>query len=628
MKTKIVILFTLLSFIANAQQQKVTAVVKDSQTGEVLPYCNVSVVETNKGTITNADGVFSISVNSETDVLEFSFIGYQKMRVAAKNIVKNPVVKLTKESLSLQEITIAGNDDFLYSMLTKCRRNINNNTNKTSSKAYFGLESEVGDKPVEFLECYFNASLKGQRIIDLILKNGRLAHNILDLNISQNLETSKAIRLLNIIEDNTFYPTIPTQLGKNQMMKEFRLYLIPADSTMFHVGFEPKKTEGSHFSGEYWIDKETMLLRKINFNIENAKIYPFESVVEDNMDSINLSITITYKIINKVMFPELITFDYSYRLQRRTGAILYCGPTKGYDKSVLEPFEAFRSYNVKSVLYFYDFEKLFLAPLFEYNTDISDYAKLALIPYNPKFWEYNNAMLLTSDQKRKINFINDANYMFVSKEDQYGKIFMLDEKNLIYQDTMQEHRNGYYTFWYPDKRVFIDKTMPNNKTATTGELLNLPVSSLIKLKAQILLDIIETEDSLICSSYTVFEDINSCYRMPIDSNSHAFVNIFFDLCEIERQKMQSVLDSSNLTLNQIKDLYEKTNYDIITQTTNYLYDVNYGQSVEKLNVWNQYIFEQFGIDNIALFTDYYSRRKIRNDSIIESGGVPPWSRFE
>ncbi|HNQ68929.1 MAG TPA: carboxypeptidase-like regulatory domain-containing protein [Bacteroidales bacterium] len=628
MKLGIYICLFLLPFITNAQQLKLTATVKDSQTGEALPYCNVSVVGTTKGTITNADGVFSISINSETDVLEFSFIGYQKMRMTAKNIVKNPVVKLTKESLSLQEITIAGNDDFLYSMLTKCRKNINNNTNKTFSKAYFGLESEVSGKPVEFLECYFNASLKGQRIIDLILKNGRLAHNILDLNISQNLETSKAIRLLNIIEDNSFYPTIPTQLGKNQMMKEFRLYLIPADSTMFHIGFAPKKKENSYFSGEYWIDKETMLLRKISLNIENANVYPFESVVEDKMDSINLNITITYKIINKVMYPELITFDYSYRLQRRTGAILYCGPTKGYDKSVLEPFEVFRSYNVKSVLYFYDFEKLFLAPLFEYDTDISDYAKLTLIPYNSKFWEYNKAMLLTEDQKRKINFINDENYTYVSKEDQYGKKFMLDEQNLIYQDTIQQHRNGYYTFWYPDKRVFIDKTMPNNKTATTGELLNLPVSSLIKLKAQILLDIIETEDSLICSSYTVFEDINSCYRMPIDSNSHAFVNIFFDLCEIERQKMQSVLDSTKLTLRQIKDLYEKTNYDIMTQTTNYLYDVNYGKSVEKLNVWNQYIYEQFGLDNIALFKDYYSRRRIRNDSIIESGGVPPWSRFE
>ncbi|HOZ30947.1 MAG TPA: carboxypeptidase-like regulatory domain-containing protein [Bacteroidales bacterium] len=591
------------------------ATVKDSQTGEVLPYCNVSVVGTNKGTITNADGAFSISVNLESDVLEFSFIGYQKLRVSAKNIVKYTVVKLEKESLSLQEVTIAGNDDFLYSMLTKCARNINNNTNKTVSKAYFGLESEVSGKPVEFLECYFNASLKGQRIIDLILKNGRLAHNILDLNISQNVETSKAMRLLNIIEDNSFYPVMPTQLGKNQMMKEFRLYLIPADSTMVHVGFEPKKTEGSHFSGEYWIDKETMLLRKISLNIENAKVHPFESVVEDNMDSVNLSFTITYKIVDKTMYPELIRFDFSYRIQRGTGGQL-----------LQSPLEEYRSYSVNSVLYFYDFQKLFIAPLFDYDTDISDYSKLTLIPYNPKFWEYNKAMLLTDDQKRKINFITTDDYMFYSKEDQHGKRFMLDERAFIRQDTPRYI--GYYTFWYPNKRVFIDKVYPNNKTATTGELLNLPISSLIKLKVQILLDIIETEDSLICSSYTVFEDINSCYRMPIDSNSHAFVNILFDLCEIERQKMQSVLDSTKLTLRQIEDLYEKTNGNILVQTTNYLYDVDYGKNVEKLNVWNQYIFEKFGIDNISLFTDYYQKRKIRNDSIIESGGVPPWSRFE
>ncbi len=633
MKSRITIILLFISILSFSQQVKISATVKDSQTGEVLPYCNVLVVGANKGTITNADGIFSITTDSENDILEFSFIGYKKTKIVAKNILKYPVVKLEKQSLSLQEVIIAGNDDFLYSMLTKCRRNINGNDKKTVSKAYFGLESEVYGKPVEFLECYFNGELKGQRIIDLILKNGRLAHNILDQNISQNIETTKAIRLLNIIENNSFYPVIPTQLGKTQMMKEFRLFLIPADSSMFHIRFSPKKKDDSHFSGEYWIDKETMLLRKIKLNIEDAKVYPFVSVFDDNMDSISLGITITYKITDKTMYPELITFDYSYRIQRRTGGVLFCGPLRDdddyYSKTLLEPFEEFRSYNVKSVLYFYDFEKLFIAPFFEYDTDISDYAKLTLIPYNPRFWEYNKAILLTAEQKRKINFITDGDFMFVSKEDQYGKTFMLDERFLIYQDTTYNNSFvGYYTFWYPYKRVFIDKTKPNNKTATTQEIINLSASSLVKFKVQFLLDIVETEDSLICTTHTVFEDNNSYYRIPIDSNSNVLVNLYFDICEIERQKMQSVLDSSNLTLKQIEELYEKTNDEMIKTTTKFMNDVSYGKNIEELNVWNTYVLEKIGIDNIELFTDYYRKRKIRNDSIIESGGVPPASRYE
>lgn len=629
-KLLLIISISFVFTIAFAQSQKITAVVKDTQSGEVLPYCNISVVGTKNGTITNSDGIFSIFVDSENDVLEFSFIGYQKYRLTVKNIIKYKVVKLEKQSLSLQEITIAGNDDYLFSVLSKCKRNVNSNNKKTASKAYFGLEADVAGKPVEFLECYFNAELKGQRIIDLILKNGRLAHNILDKNISQNIETTKALRLLNIIEDNSFYPIIPTQLSKNQMMKEFRLFLIPADSSLLHIGFTPKKMNDWHFSGEYWIDKETMLLRKIYLNIADAKIQPFNSVVDDNMDSVNLSFTITYKIINRTMYPELIAFDYSYRLQRRTGGQLYYGPVKNdgtdYSKAVLEPFVEFRSYNVKTALYFYDFEKLFIAPLFEYDTDIFDYAKLTLIPYNPKFWEYNNAMLLTEDQKRKIDFITTDDYMFSSKEDQYGKMFMLDERVFVMRDTSTF--SGYYTFWHPNKRVFIDKVYPNNKTATTQELLALQNSSLIKFKVQILLDIVEVKDSLICTSYTVFEDINSYYRIPIDSDSHAFLNIYFDICEIERQKMQLVLDSSNMTLRQIEDLYEKTNNEITVKTTNYLYDVSYGKNNEKLNVWNDYVQEKLGINSIELFTDYYRRREIRNDSIIKNGGVPPDNRFE
>ncbi|NLA23397.1 MAG: carboxypeptidase-like regulatory domain-containing protein [Bacteroidales bacterium] len=622
--------FTLLPNLLFSQIN-ITATVKDLQNSEVLPYCNVSIVGTNKGTITNADGVFSIVVKSKNDILEFSFIGYKKIRLTAKSILKHQIVKLEKQSINLQEVTIAGSDDFLYSMLINCRRKLNRNNKRTVSKAYFGLESETSGKPAEFLECYFNSELQGQKIIDLILKNGRLAHNILDHSISQNIETSKAIILFNITNDNSFYPIIPTQLTKTQMMKKFHLFLIPADSSMFRIGFLPKTKDGSHFSGEYWIDKKTMLLRKISLNIEDAKVYPFATIVDDKMDSINLGITITYKITNKTMCPELITFDYSYRIQRRTGGALYWGPLKNNgtaydDMTVMEQIAEFKSYNVKSVLYFYDFKKLFIAPFFEYDTDISDYAKLTLIPYNPKFWEYNKAILLNKEQKRKINFITDEDYKFISKEDQYGKDFMLDERVFIFQDTVKY--SGLYTFWHHNKRVFIDKSMHNNKTADKHELIDLPISSLIKFKVQILLDIVEAEDSLICSSYTVFEDLNSYYKKPIDPNSNVLLNIFFDICEIEREKMQSILDSTCLTLKQIKNLYEKTNNEILLITTNFLNDVSYGKNTEKINTWNNYIYEKLEINNLELFAGYYNKRKIYTDSIIKSGEVPPFNVFE
>lgn len=616
MKQKLIIIFLLVSVITSAQQAKITATVKDSQTGEVLPYCNISIRSTGQGTITNADGIFSIIVKSENDELEFSYLGYETQKITAKSIAKSRNVMLEKQNFTLQEITISGNQDFLYSILSKCSRNVKKNNNKIVSKVYFGLESEVGGKPVEFLECYFNAELKGHRILDLILKNGRIAHNIIDNSILSNLETTKAIRLINLIEDNGYYPSMPMQLNKKQMSNMFRLYLMPSDSSLFHIGFSPRNKEKKSFSGEIWIDRQMMLPRKISLEISNAGVFPFHSVVGDIIDSVNLNITLSYNIIDGSLHPELITFDYRYCFQRGTGAELLQGS-----------LEEFRTYNTKSVLYFYDPNNPFISPYFNYDTDISDYHKLELIPYNSKFWEQNKALQLTKNQKRKINFIASDEYQFFNKESHYGKSFMLDERAFILKDTA-----GYsscYTFWYPDKRVFINKVMPNNKTATPQEMAKLSPSSLIKLKAQILLDVIEVEDSLVCSSYTIFEDVNSYYRMPIDSfYSHALVNIFFDICEIERRKMQSAFDTVNFSLQQIEDLYEKTNYEISMRTTEYINDVALGKNYEEMQIWNDYIIDNLGIDNISMLSDYYKKRYIRNDSIIENGGEIPTNIFE
>ena len=360
-----------------------------------------------------------------------------------------------------------------------------------------------------------------------------------------------------------------------------------------------------------------MLLRQLTLKIENTNVHPFTTAAEDTMDSVNLSFTIKYNIVEGSMYPELITFNYSYRIQRGSGGMAL----------LQEPLEEYRSYNVSSVLYFYDFKNLFIPPFFNYDTDISDYQKLALIPYNQKLWEYNKALLLSDEQKRNINFITNCDYMFVSKDNEYGKDFMLEERAFLRPDTVGY--SSYYAFWLPSKRIFINKAMPNNKTATPQQILSLPVSSLIKLKTQILLDIVEAEDSLFCTSHSVFEEVNSCYMMPIDSlHSHIFVNIYFDICEIERRKMQALLDTTELNLAQIEELYEKTNFDVSMISSKYIFEVSYGKDTAKLAEWNKYVFDNLGIDNVAMFREYYAKRKIRNDSIIKSGGTIPHNLFE
>lgn len=72
-----IILFISIHFLILAQTGTVTGVVKDAETGETLPFCNVFVNNTTIATVTDMDGKYTLS-DLEPGPLEigFSFIGY------------------------------------------------------------------------------------------------------------------------------------------------------------------------------------------------------------------------------------------------------------------------------------------------------------------------------------------------------------------------------------------------------------------------------------------------------------------------------------------------------------------------------------------------------------------------
>jgi len=79
MKKKLALLavFIAFAFHAFSQTGTITGVVKDAETGETLPYCNVFINNTTIATVTDMEGKFTLS-NLETGPLEigFSFMGY------------------------------------------------------------------------------------------------------------------------------------------------------------------------------------------------------------------------------------------------------------------------------------------------------------------------------------------------------------------------------------------------------------------------------------------------------------------------------------------------------------------------------------------------------------------------
>ena len=88
-------------------QQKVSGVVKDADDGTGLPGVNVLVSGTTIGTITDANGLYTIEVPGKSSVLKFSFIGYMTKEVVvnAQTVID---IELVTDITELQEIVVVG----------------------------------------------------------------------------------------------------------------------------------------------------------------------------------------------------------------------------------------------------------------------------------------------------------------------------------------------------------------------------------------------------------------------------------------------------------------------------------------------------------------------------------------
>ena len=91
----------------NSQQGIVKGIVNDASTGKPMPGVNVAVKGSTIGTITDANGKYSIEVNDPKAVLTFSFIGYASTNipVEGKSILD---IKLTPQINPLSEVVVIG----------------------------------------------------------------------------------------------------------------------------------------------------------------------------------------------------------------------------------------------------------------------------------------------------------------------------------------------------------------------------------------------------------------------------------------------------------------------------------------------------------------------------------------
>ncbi len=580
---KLILLFILLSAGRSAFAQKdITGTVKDSKTKEPLAFCSIGISGTRYGGLCNVEGEFRITVTRESDTLVFSYLGYQTVKMTASQLALHKVIYLERKEILLKEFVVHADNDFLWDILSKCRKYLRRNHVPQVCKLYYGLESQSGNEPVEMLECYYNACLNGTTIDSLLLKNGRVALAQQEQHYFLSLNTSKAVTALNIAEGNDQWPALPTNLSSRQGKRDFRLWLAYSDDAMYKINFESIDSIQTQSSGTLWIDSQTFAPLKTKISLHHVRSHPFMPMFPfDSIKNLDLEVNQTYQSVGGYSVPEHLEFSYkfTYKSNRDT---LRLG----------QPAHLEREVTTHGILYFYDYDQPFLLPYFTYAPDFDDYRKISLIPYNADFWKNNNALLLTNRQKEELGFLMQKGQLVNYTEGNYGKDFLniCRDKGSVFE--------YYYCFWKPGERIILNRKLEQNKVFPIEKINRMILSDLYRLKVQILLDINPEGDHFQSRSYTVFDAMSTFFHLPEQPYTSAFLNIYFDLWEIERRKMQAELDSSNFSLDQIRTLYQAAVHRAGEITERYLKEVKTGKEEKALKKWNRLVIKEIQVDRM------------------------------
>lgn len=256
----------------------VTGIVKDKESRKALANVNIAVQGSNVGTVTNADGVFSLKVSQEelSRGVVVSHLGYQNTLVSAEALTKSQkrlTIWLTPTVLTLEMVNVYGGDPLalVEQAIRRVPQNYAPNDHLFSAfyretiqkrNRYIGISEAVADV---YKTSYQTRDASRERV--QILKGRRLE--------SQKKSDTLAVKIAG-------GPNMPIYLdvAKNDeelldvnMLHCYRFSMQISmsidDRMQYVVAFEPRVVlDYPLYTGLLYIDQQTLTLTRAEFQLD------------------------------------------------------------------------------------------------------------------------------------------------------------------------------------------------------------------------------------------------------------------------------------------------------------------------------------------------------------------------
>ncbi|MEL6696105.1 MAG: carboxypeptidase-like regulatory domain-containing protein [Bacteroidota bacterium] len=564
-----ILLWLLWSSVAFPQSVQVQGMVTDADSGYALSYATVRNLRSHKGTATNLQGAFILPENKPGDTLQISYIGYQSQKKVVQASA-SWTIALRPSPPTLDEVVITTDNDYLYDLLLKAKRNGTDEIVK--AKTYFFLETYLDGQMSELIEAYYNGQYEGYKVTDLNIKKGRIGVKSVNQKYFVSTESSKIFLLHNIFLSDPLFPDNPLIFGRKKLKKSYDLSLeeifMEGESRIYVIDCVPREASKELFTTRLWLDMTHEQIRKINFRVNQTYRHPFDLLGDEKIGHVSMNITRNYQRTGEAVNLETIDFSYDLTYMGREG-MQNAARTTAYLRA-------------------YDYQEAFEPPRFTFTRALlQDYRDITVAPYDTNFWTRVNEFRFFDRAEEVGTFIEKY------KIQDYFKNLTPGTDSYSYQLQYP------YINWQQD-RVLIKEASPE----VLEKYQDGPVVERDKyqLGCKLYLDISPLSDTLIYQLRAVIDPIETYYYFPITAIDHVFINLYFDLLEVERRKLDREIQGlEDQRLEAIDALYAQSQQRYKLTTRRYVSEVQRGKNIVALKKWNEKVKEALGIDNMALF---------------------------
>lgn len=544
--------------------------------GNPLPFSTVAIIGSDEGSISNQDGQFKLIADAK-DSVEVRHTGFVAERYAVTdfgNAIKE--IKLIRAISQLAEFNIVEADERALKYIGLAKKQLQK-SGYIRSKAFLELFTEKDSLPTELLEVYYNADLREASVESLEYKSGRIAIAPVDNSLFMSLSTSRVIQSHDPLNSSGF-PESAFSLKKSELKDIYEFKLIEFESGEKVIFFEADSANStSYFSGSFTLD-ENLILKEVEFEIDDPTRTPFIPLFKtDSLQPLSLEITWFYSQQETGLAPYLIDFEYAYVSAIPLG--------EGHTAPWLK-----RRILADGLIYFYDFGVPFFSPEFSYEIELNDYQKMLNTPFHEKLWDIDRPFVESDRFKRNQEFIARNGTLKNYKEQEEYERFVgfqsiIDHSNVFWSDTSRLRLN----LIYHDPQAISGRT-------------SVPRRQRFKLDVELYFDIVQVDSATSHFSQCIFDVYDSYYALESDSLTNLFINLHFDLCEVERRKMEeSIAAIEDISPKELIDLFELSQKNFVRSTEIFFRETDSGSSLKALEKYNEELMKVTGVDNVELF---------------------------